>query len=107
MAGLSETGKRVTEYYLQRMSVESVQRLMEDLLREKETQLQKMLQLIHSETCIREKILSFFGEEIRNRPPSCCSVCGTDENHLDVIYKEQSKDRKTLDWSERLLNLLG
>ena len=69
MAGLSETGKRVIDYYLERMSVDETINRLKEIAEEKETQLQQMLQLIHSEICIREGILSFFGEAIRDGQP--------------------------------------
>ena len=44
------------------MSIEDVIHQMNELIREKEAQLQTMLRLVHSERCMREEILAFFGE---------------------------------------------
>ena len=77
MAGLSETGKRVIDYYLERMSMWKVlMNRLKEIANEKEKQLQQMLHIIHSNRCIRKDILSFFDEELIDRPNSCCSVCG-------------------------------
>ena len=43
---------------------------MDELIREKEAQLQMMLRLVHSEKCIREEILAFFGEECEDETDS-------------------------------------
>ena len=66
LARISETGKRVIDYYIERMPIEDVIIRMNELIREKEAQLQTMLRLVHSERCIREEILGFFGEEMWN-----------------------------------------
>ena len=45
LARISETGKRVIDYYIERMSIEDVIIRMNELIREKEAQLQTMLRL--------------------------------------------------------------
>lgn len=107
LAGLSEVGKRVLEYYLERMSLEETILRMVEQSHEKERQLQLMLRIVHSEICIRAVVLDFFGEEIVTRPKSCCSVCGTIDD--DWVYDEKidNQERQLTDWSERLTWLLG
>ena len=107
LAGLSETGKRVTEYYLERMSVEGAVSSLSEQSFEKERQLQKMLQIIKAEKCIRESILTFFGETIVLAPSSCCSVCGNIDNAWVFNTKTGSSARSLVDWSDRLKQLLG
>ena len=107
LAGLSETGKRVTEYYLERMSVEeTVSRLKEQSF-EKERQLQKMLQIVKSEKCIRESVLNNFGETITTSQSSCCSVCDNIDNEWIINTKSSDLTRELLGWAERLTQLLG
>ncbi len=107
LAGLSETGQRVTEYYLERMSVELAISSLSELGFEKERQLQKMLQIINGQTCIRKSILTFFGETITVVPSSCCSVCGNIDKSWILSGKVSSSSRTLVDWSERLKQLLG
>ena len=107
LARISETGKRVIDYYIERMPIEDVIIRMNELKREKEAQLQTMLGLIHTEKCIREEILGFFGEECETKPTFCCSVCGTaDDLRLDG-QKPIISDKHMMDWDERLTQLLG
>lgn len=107
LAGLSETGKRVTEYYLERMSLEAVISSLEEQSREKERKLQQMLQIIKAEKCIRESVLFFFGETIEHVPSSCCSVCRNIEDNWIFDTKTSGSARLLMGWSERLEQLLG
>lgn len=107
MAGLSETGKRVVEYYFERMSLESTISHMNELLNEKEEQVQIMLRIIHSETCIRESVLAFFEEKSVLRPISCCSICGLSDDQWISDQQVLKTERLPFDWEERLTMLLG
>lgn len=107
MAGLSETGKRVIDYYFERLSLEKTVHRLKEIGYEKEAQLQQMLQIIHSNICIRKRVLSFFDEEIAQRPTLCCTICGLAA--LDEISDSELLiyERHPMDWFERLKGLLG
>lgn len=107
MAGISETKKRVLEYYLERMSVENTIIRLKEISLEKEKELQQMLQLIHSNICIREVVLSFFDEDVTTRPTNCCSNCGITSLDWLLTDEDQHSQRKPMEWLERLQLLLG
>lgn len=107
MAGLSETGKRVVDYYLEQLSIEETVTRLQEISREKEIQVKKMLQLIHSKRCIRKEILSFFDEELQTQPTSCCSICGLDAEEWLLENGLKNFDRQLMDWRVRLEKLLG
>ena len=109
LARISETGKRVMDYYIEivGMSTEDIIIRMNELIREKEAQLQTMLRLIHSNQCIRHEILLFFGEKCEVQPQYCCSVCGTAAFLGTVGQKSILFNNRTLDWEQRLTVLLG
>ena len=107
LARISETGKRVIDYYVERMPIEDVINQMDQLKRDKEAQLQTMLRLVHSDSCIREEILRFFGEGNVGKPKFCCSVCGTSEVPWPASQKPIVFDKRMMDWEERLTGLLG
>ena len=54
-----------------------------------------------------EVVLEFFGEALKTRPLSCCSVCGLTENEWILDKYNHPTSRQMLDWSERLAQLLG
>lgn len=107
LAGLSETAKRVTEYYLERLSVEGAISKLQEQSFEKERQLQRMLEIINSEKCIRESVLHYFGETITDVHSSCCSVCDNIDNEWIYVTKPGELPRELVDWSDRLMQLLG
>lgn len=107
MAGLSETGRRVVDYYLERLSVENTVIRLQEIRQEKEAQVRKMLQIIHSNICIRKEILSFFDEELMTQPNFCCSVCGLDSAGWLLENDIKNFERQPMDWRLRLEELLG
>lgn len=107
LAGISDTGKRVVQYYFERLSVkETIGRIKEQRY-EKDRQLQKVMMIIQSETCIREAMLAFFGEQKTTKPSSCCSVCGGMDHSWLFDVERRNIPRRLVDWSERLGRLLG
>lgn len=107
LASIGETGKRVIDYYFERMSVEEAIVRMAAQSDDKERELQKMIQLIESSDCIRQNLLVFFGENHTSLSQSCCSSCGI--SNEDWLYKirERHTERELVDWTRKLTQLLG
>ncbi|MEK5039281.1 RecQ family ATP-dependent DNA helicase [Sporosarcina sp. FSL K6-3457] len=106
-ARISETGKRVIDYYRERMTLEEVIQRMKALIHEKEVQLQGMLRLVHSKSCVREEVVGLFGESLEMKPKSCCSACGTADGLWLNRQNQVVLNKPMLDWEERLIKLLG
>ncbi|QTD42202.1 ATP-dependent DNA helicase RecQ [Sporosarcina sp. Te-1] len=108
MAGLSETAKRVVDFYLSKLPLEKVYARMEELTRNKEKDLLQMLSVVHSVVCIRKTVLHLFGEEYEGDRDDCCSICGLQD--MDWLRKtELPIVQRTLSyaWEERIDVLLG
>ena len=107
LASLTETGKRVIDYYSERYSLDEMLRRLKGLSNEKNEQLQKMLDIVKGGDCIREGAMSYFGEECRSRPPQCCSNCGLSEVDwlTEKTIRKSTKDK--VSWNERITILLG
>lgn len=105
LSGISETGKRVIEYYFERLSVEETISRIAKQSDEKESQLQKMLRVMQSEKCIRQAVLESFGEVLAAQPEFCCSTCGIAYNDWLYRINQKSTERRLLDWTERLSQL--
>lgn len=107
LSGVSETGKRILQYYLERFSVADTIQHIQTQRREKEGKLQQMIDLVQSDTCIRERILSLFGEEITGNPSICCSTCHEVPIESIRFTKDTQEKREWEDWFTRLTQLLG
>lgn len=107
LASLTDTGRRVIDYYMERFSVDDISILLDKISEEKELQLQKMLSLINGDRCIRENILSYFDEICIEKPEHCCSFCGFSRMDWlsDKITKKNKKENRN--WDEIITNLLG
>ncbi|MCM3709798.1 RecQ family ATP-dependent DNA helicase [Sporosarcina luteola] len=107
LASLTETGKRVLDYYMEHYPLEEILLRLHGLSNEKNEQLRQMVQLVIGGACIRQRALSYFGEAGRNKPVECCSICGLD--HVNWLYDKsitKSAEEK-VSWDERITNLLG
>ena len=105
LSSISETGKRVIEYYFERLSVEETISRIAKQSDEKEYQLQKMLRVMQSEKCVRQAVLESFGEVLTAQPEFCCSTCGIAYNDWLYRINQKSTERRLLDWTERLSQL--
>ncbi|MCG3089968.1 RecQ family ATP-dependent DNA helicase [Sporosarcina cyprini] len=108
MAGMSETAQRVVDFYLSQMPVEEVCARLDELRQNKEIDLQKMLEIVHSQVCIRKKILNAFGERYDDSRMQCCSICGlTEMDWLRKVAPIEPQRKFTYAWEERIDVLLG
>lgn len=107
LAGISETAKRMLNYYVERMSIDEIIVQIHRQRTEKENELMKMGQLLESTACIRAQILHSFGEKLEKKPEFCCGNCQSiDIEMLNLMRCEQSK-RRWIGWDKRLTQLLG
>lgn len=107
LASLTETGKRVIDYYMERYPLEEIVIRLHELSDEKKEQLQQMIRLVRDDECIRQRALSYFGETSRSKPDACCSNCGLESVEW---LRKRTLERRTIDrvsWDERISNLLG
>lgn len=107
LASLTETGKRVIDYYRERYPLEEILLRLDRLSNEKNEELQQMTQLVKGGACIRQSALSYFGELCRRKPEECCSNCGL--NDSGWLYEKESKKsaKERVSWDERITILLG
>ena len=107
LASLTETGKRVLDYYLERYPLEEILLRLHGLSSEKNEQLQQMIQLVKGGACIRQSALSFFGENCESKPDECCSNCGLGPSHWLKRKSITKSAKERVGWDERITNLLG
>ncbi|MCM3742996.1 ATP-dependent DNA helicase [Sporosarcina luteola] len=107
LASLTETGKRVLDYYMEHYSLEEILLKFHRLSTEKNEQLRQMVQLVTGGLCIRQRALSYFGEMGGTKPVECCSICGLET--VKWLYEKSIKPSaaEKFSWDERITNLLG
>jgi ATP-dependent DNA helicase RecQ len=107
LSGISDTGTRIIDYYLERIPIDAAILKIRDQSIEKEKQLQNIFQIINGENCIRKSLLKFYGETLTDPPTSCCSVCGMGEDDWLFEIKRGNSTRQLVNWADRLADLLG
>lgn len=107
LASLTETGKRVIDYYMEHYPLEEIILRLHGLSNEKNDQLRQMVQLVKGGACIRQSALSYFGEMGKSKPDKCCSNCGL--GHVNWLHEKMIKQnaKERVGWDERITNLLG
>lgn len=106
LAGISETGSRVVQYYLESLTLEDVLKTFTKLKYDKEEKLRQMIAYVHEKTCLRGKLLSYFDETFQTNPDMCCSVCGTANDDWLLSNESLGNRRRLLQWEERIQLLL-
>ncbi len=76
---------------------------LKDQEKAKQYRLQQMLGYVNCETCRRELILHYFGEDIVEKPTPCCDNDGAKLNKKEKIITSPLLQQNT--WQEILLNL--
>lgn len=101
---MNETDFRVLTYWLERTNPLETFQIVERLRMEKNRQIQDMLKLIEDTSCLRGKILAYFGQELdqTKKPANCCSVCGVDLGSLLSPKNEELTTASFSAWEERL-----
>jgi ATP-dependent DNA helicase RecQ len=110
--GLTEVQWRLMEYLLEShsslfngnnlkdLSLQLVQKI-EGRKQLKRKKLEAMLQWIFHSRCRREHALSYFSEELKQKPDACCDLCGLDINAYFSKNRPESK-WVFLGWKEEL-----
>ncbi|WP_243290094.1 ATP-dependent DNA helicase RecQ [Bacillus sp. FJAT-47783] len=106
--GLSETGWRYLDHLIRQVKelspqnmLETIQLNMKERFTIKEQKLQAFISWIHEKTCRRKTLLTYFGEELEEKPENCCDIC---QINMDVYKRmNQLEDTKHfMDWKQEL-----
>ena len=103
---ITETMLRVLDYWSHIKNDQQLKLQLEEMRLIKKQQVFQVQQVITGNTCIREQLVTYFGQTIVEKVENCCSNC-------DLNYKERLKpiikSPETIievDWEQRLRSLL-
>ncbi|MDQ0244278.1 ATP-dependent DNA helicase RecQ [Bacillus fengqiuensis] len=78
-----------------------------DRVKRKQGKFQAIKQVVGQSGCRRERILSYFNQEMEGRPANCCDQCGIDLFHYQKTKNEKNQQRwEFKGWKEELASLL-
>ncbi|WP_153732198.1 RecQ family ATP-dependent DNA helicase [Sporosarcina obsidiansis] len=106
-SGLTEVAFRMLEYYFEHFDIENVIRQIRQIFQVKEHQIAEMEKYVQHEGCLREQLLSYFGEKLSVSNGDCCSNCHQLKEDWLIKTEVEQKVSNELDWKERLFQLLG
>lgn len=103
--GMSETAFRVLDYWMQQEHPEAVKQRLMKMEEGKHTEVRNMTNIIHSSTCMRAKLVEYFGQSLLKKQEICCTECGLEDR--EVIGPRISLTKQAqMTWDERLQKLL-
>lgn len=106
LSGISETGSRILQYYLEIHTIEDVLKIFTKLKYDKEEKLRQMITYAQANFCLRAQLLSYFDETLPIKHDRCCSVCGTAIEDWLLCTENPRYSRSLVTWEERIRLLL-
>lgn len=102
----SETTFRVLHYWMSQYSIEQVKSIFRQIIVSKYKSVDEMVQIVKKESCIREQLISYFGQRLDEKPENCCENCGINYQQLLAPRQEKNNRYKVDSWEERIRQLL-
>lgn len=103
---ISDTAFRVLDYWMSKLPKEQVKEILQNMRKNKIHEVEEMVKFVHTNQCMREFLVNYFGQTLLHRPDHCCQSCGLDINK--ILNPRQVKDLTTseLSWQKRIEMLL-
>ena len=103
--GMSETAFRVLDYWMQQEPAEAVKRRLMEMEEGKHAAVREMADIVHTTSCIRAKLVEYFGQSLTRQQGVCCTQCGLDINESIEPRKKMTKQEQ-MTWDERLEKII-
>ncbi|MEH7120402.1 ATP-dependent DNA helicase RecQ [Neobacillus vireti] len=113
LGGFSEIQWRIIKEFVNNpnqviKNLEELKRVLKEFVRErfqiKQRNIFRMKNLVDSDSCRREFILDYFAEELLEKNPSCCDICGVElNNYQGPAYSEAVAVQTWQDYLEKIL----
>ena len=98
---LPEQQRRILDYWKTKLSSEEIVFLFEELQQKKRRDIQTLVDVIRTSTCVREAIVHVFDGHLEKKPTPCCNRCGETRQGLEK-RQENLKTKTLLNWRERM-----
>ncbi|MEO4053195.1 ATP-dependent DNA helicase RecQ [Solibacillus sp. CAU 1738] len=103
---ISETAFRVLHYWMQQEPIEAVKKRLVHMEISKYEAVNDMMKIIETTNCMRDYVVSYFGQQIIDKPSNCCQGCGLNTSELLTKRTVEVQDISTLSWQNRLQKIL-
>lgn len=103
---ISETTFRVLHYWMNLYSKDEVKEIFRHMVGEKYRLVDEMLKIVKGDCCIREQLVHYFGQKLKEKPEDCCEHCGIDYQRFLQPRKESYATQENSNWQLRLRQIL-
>ncbi|MFO7316822.1 MAG: ATP-dependent DNA helicase RecQ [Bacilli bacterium] len=103
---ISETTFRVLHYWMGLYPLEEVKSIFRKMMNEKYRSVDEMLRIVKSDRCIREQLVEYFGQTLKDKPEHCCEHCGIDYQQFLLPRQDTKAATAPSTWQMRLRQIL-
>ena len=103
---ISETAFRVIDYWLAQEDGPSVKKRLANMHVHKAHAVDEVASYLQPTSCLREKVVRYFGQTLEQRPKFCCTACGLQISEVVAPRIEKIEQNEQLTWQQRLASLL-
>ena len=104
---ISETAFRVLDYWMHQLQPAEVKQRLSTMKYEKMRAVEEVMEIIESNSCMREKLVYYFGQNLEKKPEDCCQCCGLQyENIIQARDIKGATRSIELNWKKRIEQLL-
>lgn len=103
---ISETAFRVLDYWMNQLQPAEVKQRLSSMKYEKMRAVEEVMDLIETNTCMREQLVHYFGQTLENRPEDCCQCCGLQYENIIRVREIIDAPSIELNWKRRIEQLL-
>lgn len=103
---ISETAFRVLDYWMNQLQPAEVKQRLSSMKYEKMRSVEEVMDLIETNTCMREQLVHYFGQTLENRPEDCCQCCGLQYENIIRVREIIDAPSIELNWKRRIEQLL-
>lgn len=102
---ITETGYRILAYWFQHLSAEEVLQKIEQLSKDKMSEVDRLGTILLGESCIRQGISTYFEQQLDRKPEICCSSCGNVNESIPQKQMVEEVKKRELSWEKRFKDL--
>ena len=103
---VTETAFRVLDYWMKQLPPQEVKHQISRMKNDKLSAVDEVMQLIHSQHCMRKIIVEYFGQKLESKQVNCCETCGLEYGEIINRRRISNEEIESYTWQDRITKIL-